>query len=223
MSNVLCIAVHPDDETLGCGGTILRHKALGDSIHWLIITNIFEKDRFKKERVSSRQEEIQKVSQLYAFDSVSKLDLPSTKLDTLALGVPIGEIMKVIEKIRPDTIYLTNKSDVNTDHQITFKAVMAATKNFRVPFIKRMLMYETLSSTEFAPAVSDCAFVPNVFIDITDYFEKKIEIFKIYRSEVMEPGKPRSLETIESLAKYRGSRIGCTYAEAFMLLEEIIS
>ena len=83
-------------------------------------------------------------------------------------------------------------------------------------------MYETLSETEFAPALPENVFIPNVFVDITNYFEKKLEIFKIYKSEVTKEPLPRSLEVIEAFDKCRGSRIGKKYAEAFVLLKEII-
>ena len=117
---------------------------------------------------------------------------------------------------------MPNHSDVHTDHQITFKAAYSCTKNFRYPFIKKILMYETLSETEFAPTLLENTFIPNVFMDITKYFEKKLKIFRIYKSEVMEEPLPRSLKVIEAFNKYRGSQIGEKYAEAFVLLKEII-
>ena len=83
-------------------------------------------------------------------------------------------------------------------------------------------MYETLSETEFTPALLENAFIPYVFLDITEYLEKKLEIFRIYKSEVMKEKLPRSLEVIEAFNKYRDTRIGRKHAEAFVLLEEII-
>jgi len=222
MKNILIIAPHPDDETLGCGGTILKHIDKGDDVYWLILTNISEKEGWKTEKVSERQEEIEKVAIEYGFNKTFNFDFPTTKLDTIPIGKLIGEISKVINEVKPHTIYLQNRSDVHTDHQIAFKAVWSCTKSFRYPFINRILMYETLSETEFAPALPETVFIPNVFIDISDYFEKKMKIMKIYNSEIMESPLPRSLNTIETLAKYRGSRISKKYAEAFVLLEQII-
>jgi len=219
---ILAISPHPDDETLGCGGTILKHKDIGDKIYWLIITNIDVKNGWGKNTVEKRQKEIETVAEMYDFKKTFKLDYPTAKLDTIPIQEIIKSISKVIFEIKPEIIYLPNRSDVHTDHQITFKAAYSCTKNFRYPFIKKILMYETLSETEFAPALPDNTFVPNVFVDITNYFEKKLEIFKVYKSEVMEEPLPRSLEIIEALAKYSGSRIGKKYAEAFVLLKEII-
>ena len=219
---ILVISPHPDDETLGCGGTILKHKGMGDKIYWLIITNIDIKNGWNKDIVEKRQKEIKTIAQMYGFEKTFKLDYPTAKLDIIPVQEIIKSISEVILEIEPEIIYLPDRSDVHTDHQITFKAVYSCTKNFRYPFIKRILMYETLSETEFAPALPENTFIPNVFVDITEYFEKKLEIFKIYKSELMKESLPRSLEVIEALAKYRGSRISKKYAEVFVLLKEII-
>lgn len=219
---ILVISPHPDDETLGCGGTILKHKDMGDKIYWLIITNIDAKNGWDKNAVKKRQKEIEIVAEMYGFEKTFKLDYPAAKLDTIPIQKIIESISKVILEVKPEIIYLPNRSDVHTDHQITFKAAYSCTKNFRYPFIKKILMYETLSETEFAPALPENVFIPNVFVDITKYFEKKLEIFKIYDSEIMEEPLPRSLEVIEAFDKCRGSRIGEKYAEAFILLKEIL-
>jgi LmbE family N-acetylglucosaminyl deacetylase len=219
---ILVISPHPDDETLGCGGTILKHKDIGGKIYWLIISNIDEKNGWNKDIVEKRQKEIETVARMYGFEKTFNLDYLAAKLDIIPIQEIIESISKVIFEIKPEIIYLANRSDVHTDHQITFKAAYSCTKNFRYPFIKKILMYETLSETEFAPALPENAFIPNVFVDITKYFENKLEIFKIYKSEVMAKPFPRSLKVIEAFNKYRGSQIGEKYAEAFVLLKEII-
>ena len=215
---ILVISPHPDDETLGCGGTILKHKNMGDKVHWLIITNVDVENGWDRDIVKERQKEIENVAEMYAFEKTFKLDYPTAKLDIIPIQEIIKSISKVILEVKPEIIYLPNRSDVHTDHQITFKTAYSCTKNFRYSFIKKILMYETLSETEFAPALPEITFIPNVFVDITNYFEKKLEIFKIYKSELMTEPLPRSLEVIEALAKYRGSRIGKKYAESFQLL-----
>ena len=220
--NILVISPHPDDETLGCGGTILKHKDMGDNIYWLIITNIVVKNGWDKDIVEKRQKEIKTVAEMYGFEKTFKLDYPTAKLDIIPIQEIIESISGVILEIKPEIIYLPNRSDVHTDHQITFKAAYSCTKNFRYPFIKKILMYEILSETEFAPALPENTFIPNIFVDTTKYFEKKLEIFKIYKSELMAEPFPRSLEVIEAFDKCRGSQIGKKYAEAFVLLKEII-
>ena len=219
---ILVISPHPDDETLGCGGTILKHKNMGDKIYWLIITNVDLKNGWDRDIVEERQKEIETVAEMYGFEKNFKLDYPTAKLDIISIQEIIKSISKVILEIKPEIIYLPNRFDVHTDHQIAFKAAYSCTKNFRYPFIKKILMYETLSETEFSPALPESIFTPNIFMDITNYFEKKLEILKIYDSEVMEKPLPRSIDAIEALAKYRGSRIGKKYAESFQLLLEIL-
>lgn len=219
---VLVISSHPDDETLGCGGTILKHKDFGDQIYWLTVTNIDVKNGWSKGVVENRQKEIETVVEMYNFEKTFKLDYPTAKLDIIPIQEIIESIAKVIFEIEPEIIYLPNRSDVHTDHQITFKTAYSCTKNFRYPFIRKILMYETLSETEFAPALPENTFIPNVFVNITNYFENKLEIFKIYKSEVMEEPLPRSLGSIKALARYRGSQIGVEYAEGFMLIREVI-
>ena len=222
MNKILFVSAHPDDETLGSGGTILKHKDNGDEIYWMITTNISVKNEWDKEVVSKRQDEIELVSKAYGFKKLYKLDYTTTKLDTIPISELINSISKVMNEVKPHTVYLPNRSDVHTDHQIAFKAIWSCTKNFRCPFIKKILMYETLSETEFSPALSETFFIPNVFADISDYFEKKLVIMKIFGSEVMEKYLPRSLSSIEALARFRGSRINVKYAEAFVLIEEIL-
>lgn len=218
---VIVIAVHPDDETLGCGGTLLRHKAEGDEIYWLIITNITEKDGWEKKFVDKRQDEIDEVSNRFGFKKTLKLDFPTTKLDQVPKGELINAISSIFNEVKPNIVYLPNRSDVHSDHQISFQAAYSCTKSFRYPFIEKILMMETLSETDFAPALADTAFIPNLYVNIEDYFDKKIEIFKCFESEVMTGPFPRSIETIRSLAILRGSSISKKYAEAFQLLKEI--
>jgi len=217
---VIIVALHPDDETIGCGGTLLKHKAEGDDIYWLIITNVDENFGWSKEIVQKRQEEIEEVSGLYGFSKVFKLNFPTARLDTIPRTELISSISKVFNEVKPEIVYLPNRSDVHTDHQIGFQAAYSCTKNFRYPCIKRVLMYEVSSETDFAPASQENSFIPTTFIEISEYFDKKTKIFDLYKSEVMIDNLPRSHSTIKSLNRFRGSRIGCKYAESFMLLFE---
>lgn len=218
---ILFVAPHPDDEALGCGGTILKHKNDGDEVYWLIVTNIDTANGWPEERVKSRQLEIEEVAQEFGFKETIKLDFPTTKLDSVPVSDMVDAISKVMSRIQPETIYLPNRSDVHTDHHVVFQSAWSCTKNFRYSFIKKVLMYEVLSETEFAPALVETGFIPNVFVDITNYIDKKIEIIKIYDSELMPAPLPRSINTIRAQGTYRGSAISADYAEAFMLLKEI--
>ncbi len=221
MKNIIIISAHPDDEVLGAGGTILKHKKKGDNIYWLITTSIFEEQGFSKDRVMSRQKEIQQVAQKLGVERVFKLDFPTMALSTESLIDMVPKVSKIFTEVEPDIVYCLNRSDAHSDHRITFDAVMACTKSFRYPFIKQVLMYECISETEFAPQLHEKVFIPNYFVDVTDFFEEKIEIMKIYESEIGEHPFPRSLRNMEALAIYRGASVGVEYAEAFQLVKYI--
>ncbi|WP_305862896.1 PIG-L deacetylase family protein [Helicobacter cholecystus] len=230
---VLIIAVHPDDETLGAGGTLLRHIKQGDDVHCIFCTDIFEEDGFSQEAVLRREEEIAQICSIYNFTSVYRLGLKTMKIDEYTKSELIGKFSRIFKEIAPHIIYLPFCDDVHSDHRCIFEAAFSCTKSFRYPSIQRVLMMETLSETEFAPSLAHRSFIPNVFVDITEFIEKKCQIMQIYKSEVALPPFPRSLENIKALALYRGSTMGCTtggggldekkspkYAEAFMLLKE---
>lgn len=216
-NKILVLAAHPDDETLGCGGALLKHKAAGDSTHWLIATTISEDHGYYK----AREQEIERVNQLYDFDSVHNLRLKTMQVDEYSMTDLIGKISAVIQEVQPNIIYLPFKSDVHSDHRKLFEAAFSCTKSFRYPFIKKIYMMETLSETEFAPSTKEDSFVPNVFVDITPYIEKKLEIMRVFSSEIGEHPFPRSERNIRALATLRGATAGCEYAESFMLLKEI--
>lgn len=222
MNKVLVVAVHGDDETLGCGGTLLKHKAQGDEIHWLLLTGPTENHpfNFSKDVIEKRNETIEKVGKMYGFDSVNYLALPTIFVHAVEFGEIVHKVSSVITKIQPNIIYLMSNNDVHSDHRVAFDAVYSCTKSFRYPFVEKIYMMETLSETEFAPAIAAKTFVPNVFVDITPYMERKLEIMSLYKTEIMPEPYPRSLSSIEALARYRGSRAGVKYAEAFQLLYE---
>ena len=214
---VLVIAVHPDDETLGCGGTLLKHKASGDEVHWLICTTIDKTNSYYK----IREEELKRVADVYEFSSVNNLRLKTMQIDEYGMSSLIDKISNVINTIKPNIIYLPFKGDVHSDHRKIFEASYSCTKSFRYPFIKKIYMMETLSETEFAPSTKEDSFTPNTFVDISAYFEKKIEIMKIFKSEISMHPFPRSERNLKSLATLRGATAGCEYAESFVLLKEI--
>ncbi|WP_107943901.1 PIG-L deacetylase family protein [Campylobacter concisus] len=217
-NKILVVAVHPDDETLGCGGTLLKHKNDGDEIYWLICTKMDENSDY----YTTRENEIRQATDAYEFDGVFSLGLNTMRVDEYSMSELIGKISKVINEVKPNIIYLPFKGDVHSDHRKIFEAGYSCAKAFRYPFIKKIYMMETLSETEFAPGVKEDAFVPNSFVDISNYLDKKIEIMKIFKSEIGEHPFPRSERNLRALATLRGATCGCEYAESFMLLKELI-
>ncbi len=215
----LVIAPHPDDETLGCGGTLLRRKAEGAELGWLIVTGISEKTGWSAERVQQRDAEISKVTELIGFSQVFNLRLPTAQLDRLPMSELIEQFRVVFKSFQPEEVLLPHRSDVHTDHRLVFDAAAARTKWFRSPSVRRVLAYETISETEFG-LDADCTFRPNCFIDISDFLERKLEVMAVYQSELGIFPFPRSIEAIRALATFRGATSGFMAAEAFQLLRE---
>lgn len=221
MSNIIIISAHPDDEVIGAGGTILKHKYKGDNIFWLIITNVYESQGFLKERVKSRQDEINEVAKKLGVKKTFILDHKTMSLSSESLIKMIPEISNIFSEVEPEIVYCVNRSDAHSDHRITFDAVFACTKSFRYPYVKQVYMYECISETEFAPSLPEKMFIPNYFVDISSFMNEKLEITKIYSSEIGDHPFPRSIKNIEALAIFRGAMCGVEYAEAFQLVKYI--
>ena len=221
MNNILFIAPHPDDETLGCGGTIFKHKAMNDKISWLIMTNISPGRGYKAGDVEKRQKEIEATAGKYGFDNVIKLGFPTAGLDTVPHSEVVEAVRSSMDRLRPDTVYVPNRNDVHSDHRVTFDAVISSAKSFRCPFLRKILMYEVISDTEFSPPLRDHAFCPNAFSDISEYLDKKLSVMRVYASELGEHPFPRNPENIKALATFRGATAGTRYAEAFMTVKEV--
>lgn len=222
MKKVLVMAVHPDDETLGCGGTLLKHKARGDELFWLIATDAMKELGPNSPIIRQCKKEIEEVSRSYGFKGVYDLHLPAKRVDTVPIAELVEKITAVIEEVRPETIYLPFHGDAHSDHRYLFQAAYSCVKTFRNPFIKTVLMMETISETEFAPALRENAFIPNYFMDITNHFNTKLKIMAIYKKEMHKHPFPRSKENIKALALFRGAMVNCTFAESFMLLKGIL-
>ncbi len=211
MKKIAVIAVHPDDETLGCGGTLLKHKAQGDRINCIFVTSGNNKQR----------DMIPALATHYGFEQAITLDLPEIALGDMPLGQIIAPLSEALRSIEPDTLYIPNRSDAHSDHRRTFEALIACTKSFRYPFLRRVLMCEVISETDFAPAIASEAFVPNHWVDISDWVDAKRAAMRIFAEELLSEPKTRSLGAIEALERYRGSQINAWAAESFMILKSI--
>lgn len=208
---VVVIATHPDDETLGAGGTILKYKQLGDKVYCIFCTDIFENDGYCLEMVKRREKEIENVCKIYGFDGIYRLRLKTMRIDQYSTSELVSMFSNIFNEIQPTIIYLPFAYDAHSDHRIIFNAAFACTKSFRYPSIRKVLMMETLSETEFSPSLQHRVFNPNVFVDISNFIDKKCEIMKIYKSEIDVAPFPRSIENIKSLAMLRGCTRGSSY------------
>lgn len=214
---ILVVAPHPDDESLGCGGTLLKHAAQGDDVHWLIGSTMGE--NYTEEVRSLRAKEIDDVAKKYGFSSVTQCPFHAAKLDQYPMGEVISKFWDAFNDIKPNIVYLPFQGDAHTDHHVVFSAGAACCKRFRYPWIESVRTYETMSETDTALGLQP--FIPNLYSDITPFIEEKLEILKIYASEIGEFPFPRSEEAIRSQAALRGAAMGVKAAESFMLLQEV--
>lgn len=218
--SILVVAVHPDDETLGCGGTLLRLREEGAEIHWMIVTAMTEDCGFSPDAIARRESEIETVAQMYGFSSVHRLGFPASRLDEVPLSQLVMAMSKVFHRVQPNQVFLPFQHDVHSDHQYAFAAAYSCTKAFRYPSVRKVMMMETLSETDFAQSAGG-GFVPNMFVDISKQFAGRMQILRVFESELRPHPFPRSAEAVEALALLRGASAGCRYAESFVILKEI--
>ncbi len=219
--NILALSAHPDDETLGCAGTLLRHGAAGDTLFWLIVTQAHT-PQWSAEVIERKAREVERVAEAYGMKDVFRLGLPTTTLDTVPQGDLIARISEVVAQVKPEVILTVHDGDIHTDHHAVFTAAMSAVKPFRMGQlgVRRILSHEIPSSTDAAPPQRHRLFAPNVFTDITPFIDRKIEIMAMYESEAQSDLLPRGPSALRALARVRGATIGVEYAEAFMLIRE---
>src|SRR5215813_2152067 len=205
---VLAIAPHPDDETLGCGATLLKHKDAGDSLSWVVVTRAHE-PQWSPEILKRKEAEIEQVSNAYGFETVFRLNFPTTKMETVPMNEVIDALRDVITRARPDCVYLNHQSDVHSDHRIIFNAATSVLKPFYSGRhnVRRLLSYEVLSETDAAVPSPTTSFAPNVFSDITRFAERKLEIMALYETEAQSYPLPRAPESVRALARYRGATV----------------
>lgn len=222
--NILAISAHPDDETLGCGGTLLKHRLAGDPLFWLIATQTHS-PQWSERTIARKEREVRQVAKVYPMKEIFRLDLPAAQLDTVAQQEVMEGVRGVLAKVRPQVVYLVNGGDVHSDHSVLFTATMSVLKPFSMARygVQRILCYETLSSTDGSPAPSKAPFAPTVFSDITSTLEGKLRILRLYKTERHASPLPRAPESVRALARYRGASVGIRYAEAFMLMKELVS
>ena len=215
---ILIVAPHPDDETLGAGGTLLAAAHRGTHLHWLIATAKTEALGFSPQSVADRESEIANVATEFGFASVHRLELPTTRLDTLPKAEIITAIAAVVDSVAPETVILPHGGDAHSDHGVLFGCGLAATKSFRHPSVRTVLTMDVVSETNFGIPGS---FIPRFYVDISDFIDKKLAIMDHYRGEMGTHPFPRSRESLRALATLRGSECGSLYAEAFDIVRMV--
>jgi len=220
MAVILVIAPHPDDEVLGCGGTITKHNICNDEVSLCIVTKAYPPSWIEDE-IKERKEEVLKVNQILGIRKTKFLDFPTAKLDTIPKNDLIYSINQVVNELNPEIIYIPHRGDINIDHRIVFDAALVAVRPKPGSVVRKVFTYETLSETEWAAPFIEKAFCPNLYVDISETLETKLKAMSEYKLELKEFPHPRSLEAISALASIRGATVGVKAAEAFMIVREI--
>jgi LmbE family N-acetylglucosaminyl deacetylase len=214
---VLVVAAHPDDELLGVGGTIAHHICKGDQMKVAVMC----KSRSLRSSPDSSEEVSRQAHEAAGILGVSDLvmgELPDQRLDTLSLTDVSLPIEQLVEEWKPEIIYTHFTGDINRDHRILSEAVLVAARPYAAPFVREILMFETPSSTEWSTPNLTTPFLPNVYVDISAYLDRKVTAFSRYTAELRDAPHPRSLTALTDRAHYWGSLINRAAAEPFVLV-----
>ena len=210
--NILVLAAHPDDESIGMGGTI-KKLSKKNNIHLCVLTDGASAQYKDKKMILERRNACKKSGKILGISNYTFLDFPDMKLDSVSHLEINRELEKIIKKFNPKIVYTTSKHDINKDHQKVFESTLVVTRP-QSSSVKQVFSYET-------DGITISRFSPNVFEDISKEFEYKIKSFRMYKSEIRAFPHPRSLKAIENLAIRRGVESGTTKAEAFELIRFI--
>ncbi len=224
---ILVVAAHPDDEILGCGGTIARHVMSGATCHILILGEgitsraINRNVDQQKNEILELKRQAKEAARIIGATSLEIDSFPDNRMDSVDLLDIIKRVEFAVEKYKPEIIYTHHSGDLNIDHRITAKAVETATRPIGEFRVREIYAFETPSSTEWAFTNSREFFHPNCFVNIEKTIDKKIEALNAYLNEKREFPHPRSAEALTSLAKIRGAQAGFQAAEAFCLIRKL--
>jgi len=211
-NKILIVAAHPDDEILGCGGTIDKIKK-NNQIKAIFLTNGVSSRSINKSKILRRKNECLALFKYLKIEKPSFYNFPDNQLDK----IPILKIVKIIEKeikkFNPDIIFTHTENCLNNDHKITFQAVVTASRPIKKNNIKKIISFEVPSSTEWK--ISKKKFNPNLYIDIEKNIKEKIKCLKFYNSEIKKYPHSRSEQGIKIFSQYRGLEAGLKFAEAF--------
>lgn len=211
--NVLVVAAHPDDEALGCGGTIAKHVATGDQVSLMCMTDGVSARKVENNVKVRRATALKESCRVLGVGQVFNFDFEDNQLDTVPLLNLACSVERVIAEVMPEVVYTHFAGDLNVDHQLTHRAVLTAARPIKGCSVKAIYSFEVLSSTEWR-SVDAAPFVPNLFVDITEHIETKMLALKAYEEELRSSPHSRSLECIRANNLVWGQKLGVGYAEA---------
>lgn len=223
---ILVLAPHADDEVLGVGGTIARASSAGKNVVVAVLTGhgplphpLWQPDVWDTVRAEAKAS-----ADVLAVSQLMFRELPAACLDTTPAHQINQVIFDVIDEIQPTELYVPFVHDLHRDHQAIAYGASVATRGYlpSARSIRRILAYETLSETHLATPYLYPPFQPNVFIDISEHIDRKVEAMRQYASQLQEDSAPRSIAGLRALAQLRGMSIGVAAAEAFVLLRETV-
>ena len=220
-STIVIFAAHPDDDILGCGGTIAKLTQQDSKVHVVFLAD-GESSRDGSVDIHNlilqRKKNAKKALKILGCDSIEFLDFPDNRLDSLELLDLVKTVENIVDVHKPDIIFTHYANDLNIDHQITHNAVVTACRPQPEYCVKELLFFEVPSSTEWNVSK---AFMPNYFVDISSTLSLKIKALNAYKNEMKSFPHPRSIKAVESLAFYRGASCGCNAAESFIIGRKI--
>ena len=220
---IVVFAAHPDDEIIGCGGTMARHIDDGDDVHVIILAEGVtgrddHRDRaLRKDSLSELAIAAHKANRVLGVKSLTLEEFPDNRMD----GVELLDVVKCIERhvasIQPSLVYTHHIGDVNVDHRLVSQAVVVACRPQPRHCVKEILFFEVASSTEWQPAMEGFTFLPQVYVDVSDTLKTKMRALAEYHQEMRPWPHARSNKAIEALAQWRGASVGVEAAEAFQM------
>ena len=221
---ILTVAAHPDDEILGCGGTMARLSEEGHEVRTLILAEGATSRDHVRNR-GERQSDLTKLgeaatqaAEALGVESVELFDLPDNRMDSIDLLDVVKRIEEKIDQYQPDTVFTHFSADLNIDHRIVNDAVVTACRPQPGQVVKEILLFEVPSATDYQIVAGRAPFTPNLFFALSDsQFRKKMEAIRHYAGEMRPFPHARSEQSIEALAAVRGSQVGVPRAEAFMV------
>ena len=220
--NILIVVAHSDDETIGCGGTICKHIEDGHKVFAMSFTDGVSSRSFKSKNIKKyRHLSAKKASNFLGFKWIKNLNFPDNQLDKVPLLKIIKEIEKIKKKIKPSIVYTHNFSDLNIDHKIIAEATLTAFRPTPDSQLLELRTFEVPSATDYSQLKYRKNFIPNLFVDVSKFWRKKMNALKIYKSEIKKKPHSRSYDGITNLAKIRGNQSGLKLAEGFEIIRKI--
>ncbi|MGQ0662592.1 MAG: PIG-L deacetylase family protein [Pseudomonadota bacterium] len=218
--NILIVAAHPDDEALGCGGTIARHAAAGERVDILFLADgASARPGAGADEIEARRRAARAAAAALGAQPPEFLDFPDNRLDIVPLLTVVQAVEAVVGRARPAIVYTHHAGDLNIDHRIANQATLTACRPLPGATVRAIYSFEVLSSTEWASHLT--GFWPTRYVDIGSHLEAKMAALRLYRAEMRPFPHPRSFEAVAALAKLRGTAVGLAAAEAFMTIREI--